>query len=350
MSRDITRLRIEKIIVHDVPRRSLTGDTESLRLSEVESVLTQDLSNFFRERVVASLQSGAYGVAFDTESESPVPTLILDNLSRQTKSFVTTSRLIAEHLHITQKGNASSGLLIVMQGSLPQMSSLAILKLERQRGLLATPEEHDGKATFDIQQVHNLMLTERTRVFKVGLFVQEGDTLDTVWGQVSDKQRGERPVTEVAGYFLRTFLGCRLREEPEVTTKRFFQATQVFINDKVSDAPTKARYHVALLATLNNQEDAVRPRDFAEEHIDINDRQAYMEWLREEGVPINEFPKDTGTIGGQLKRIQLDFEGGVVILATPEALADKERISIEPLGDSLTRVVVEDRLKGMRGR
>ncbi len=350
MNRDITRLRIEKIIVHDVPRRSLTGDADPLRLSEMESVLDQELRNFFRERVVAGLQSGAYGVAFDAESESPVPALILDNLGQQTKDFVTMSRETAEHLHVAQKGTASSGLLIVMQGSLRQMSALAILKLERQRGLLATPQEHDGKVTFDIQQVHNLMLTEKTRVFKVGLFLQEGDTLNTVWGQVSDKQRGERPVTEVAGYFLRTFLGCRLREEPEVTTKRFFQATQAFINDKVSDAATKARYHVALLATLNNQEDAVRPRDFAEEHLDIDERQLYMEWLFEEGVPTNEFPKDIGTIAGQLKRIQLDFEGGVTILATPEALGDRNHVSIDPLGDDLTRVVIEDRLKGMRGR
>jgi hypothetical protein len=74
------------------------------------------------------------------------------------------------------------------------------------------------------------MLTQKTKIFKVGLFVPTKSeiTLDTVEGMVSDEQRGSSS-PGVANFFLRIFLGCTFTELPERITQRFFEAASEFI-------------------------------------------------------------------------------------------------------------------------
>ena len=60
----------------------------------------------------------------------------------------------------------------------------------------------EGKSTFNLEHLRDLMLTQKTKVFTVGLFVQMGNTLESIDGAVSDNQRGYYPTTEVADFFL----------------------------------------------------------------------------------------------------------------------------------------------------
>lgn len=46
------------------------------------------MRNFFREKIAGSLGSAAYDVEFDTSTTSPLPRLVLDNLTAKTTSFV----------------------------------------------------------------------------------------------------------------------------------------------------------------------------------------------------------------------------------------------------------------------
>ena len=116
------------------------------------------------------------------------------------------------------------------------------------------------------------MLTEKTRVFKVGLFVQSGTELLQIEGAVSDLQRGYRPTTEVADFFLKKFLGCELLEAPEITTKRLLQTTESFIREVVDDPQTKARYEIAILSELSSQSAEFHPRDCATQDFDTDHR------------------------------------------------------------------------------
>ncbi len=347
MDIDLARMHIEKLIVHDVPKRIAGTDGELACLSEVESPLTQDLDNFFCERVGTSLASAAFEVEVDPHSHSPMPGLILDHMCEQKAGFVGMSQEMAKHLYRSSTGVNPAGLLIVIQASVVDVRALAILKLEKEVGVRAQQYTIEGKATFNIQHIHDLMLTERTKVFKVGLFVQEGEGLETIRGKVSDKQRGLRPRTEVAEYFLKDFLGCRLRQAPEVVTSHFFQTSQAFFEEQVEDAATKARYQIGLIATLGDQEAVVRPREFATRHLDTRDRRRYLDALEAAQVPTTEFYKENNLISNQLKKIQWAFESGVILLAPPETIENGRNLSISSLGDDRTRVVIEDRLKSV---
>lgn len=348
MRRDLGRLRIDKIIVHEIPVRPSRGGGSQPVLSDRDSDLTQELKNFFRERITESLASAAYDVCFDPTSTSPVPLLVLDNLGARTTSFVDMSKQLASHLHNCQTGVNPAGVLTVVQASIESIPSLAILKLEKEEGVRVRQQQHQDGVTLSIEHIRDLMLTAKTKVFKVGLFVQEGTELETIHGVVSDKQRGLRPTTEVASFFLEKFLGCQLREAPEITTKRFYAATEAFINQSVADPLAKARYQIGLLAALSSEEADVSPRVFANRFMQLGDRQKYIEWLEASGVPVQPFPKNIALLEPQLHRIHLGFASGISLLATPESF--DRHVTMMSLEDGRTRVQVDDKLLSVKGR
>ncbi|MGH9045182.1 MAG: GTP pyrophosphokinase [Acidimicrobiales bacterium] len=109
----------------------------------------------------------------------------------------------------------------------------------------------------------------------------------------------------VAHFFLEQFLGCLLREKPELTTKRFFEATERFINEEVAEPEKKAQYQVALLAELNRTRDKVSVRAFANNNFAIEDRQAFMDEMDQAQLPKTRFDKDTHLVQAHLRRIQM---------------------------------------------
>jgi len=345
---DLGRLQVDKIIVHDIPTRLVKGVGQPPVLSEVESPLTQELKNYFKEKITGAIATAGYEVVFDTTSSSPVPSLALDRLGNQATDFVSMSQQIAQHLYDTQTGVNPPGLLCIGQVLIGDGEGLAILKLEREAAVRLEQTQLDGKSTFSLEHLRQLILSERTRVFKVGLFVQKGESLETIQGSVSDNQRGYHPTTEVADFFLKRFLGCKLCEAPEVTTKRFFEATERFIAEEVVEPEIKARYEIALLSELSSETRTFGPREFVSRHLRLEDRQRFMNWIDQLELSPQPFDKDIALIHTHLKRIQLDFESGIAVLGHPEIF--KEHISMRDLDDGRTHLEIEDRMKRVQGK
>ena len=348
MARDLGRLEIDKLIVHDVPSRRVNTSGPSPTLSEIESPLTTTVRNYIRDKVVGTLTNNSFPVVFDSSSGSPVPSLVMDNLGNQTKPFVDTSQELANHLFQTQKGSNPPGLLVVAQTRIEGVRSLSLMKLEREAGARVAATQYQGKSTFDVEHLRDLMLTDKTRVFKVGLFVQEGNTLESIDGFVSDNQSAQWHKSDVADFFLRGFLGCKLREEPRVTTRNYLDATEEWINDIVTDPVMKTRYEVATLAELQRNVGSINPRIFADQNLDLPDRQSYISHLQERQVPVTEFPKDNAMVEPRLRRISMELECGVVILGKTDVFQDKVHITEIDSGQS--RIEIVDRVKGMKGR
>ena len=285
---------------------------------------------------------------FDETASSPVPNLVLDNLGVQSTSFVDASHVLANHLYQTQKGFNPPGLLVVAQTDVGGVRSLAIMKLEREAGARIAATVYQGKSTFDVHHLRDLMLTDKTRVFKVGFFIQEGIGLHTIDGLVSDNQSAQWNKNEIADFFLRGFLGCRLREEPRITTKNFLDATEEWINGAVTDPVLKYRYEVATLAEMQRNIATVNPRNFATEHLELFHRQSYIDHLQARQIPDTEFPKDNSMIVPRLRRISMELESGVVIMGKADVFEEKVRITEVDQGQSLIEIV--DRVTGMKGR
>jgi hypothetical protein len=343
---DLGTLHIERLIVHEVPLPTTSGQGGPI-LSEVESTLTPDLRNYFSERIKDSLLHAPYQVAFSSASSSPAPHVVHDQLDTKKKSFVAASQELAQHLYSSQTRANTGGLLVVAKGTVVNRPCYGILKLEKEEGIRAHQEERQGKLTFNLEHLRDLFLSEKTRVFKVGLFAWMGTKPTDIEAYVSDNQRAYVPRTEVADFFLRKFLGCELKQAPEIVTSRFLDATQAFINEAVPDAAQKAQYNIALHAELQSQSPTVSPQQFAQNSLATEHRQPYLERLSTEGLDF-QFDKDTALVESRLRRLQVDFESGIALLATPEVLDLRVHMETNDNGD--THVEFTDRVKQVRGK
>lgn len=344
MTIDLGALTIERLIVHEVPRHLVKDQDSSPTLSQIESPVNQEIRNFFREKISGSLARASYEVEFDPSSTSPVPDLVEDFLGGKGAGFVASSQEMANHLHQCQGGPSPEGLLTVVAGKVASKKALAILKLEKEEGARIRQQSSGGKMTFNIDHIRDLMLTGKTKVFKVGLFSSgRGSAID---GIVCDQQRGYG--TAVANFFLTQFLGCKLLERPEITTKRFFDATESFINDEVADPERKAQYQVALLAELSSNKTTVSIDAFANNNIQTSERRAFVNSVRDSGIQTSSIKKDTALIDIHLRRIQLSFKSGVSVLASPEHMG--KEVKVKGATGEKTRVEIVDELKDLRGR
>jgi len=337
---------IDAVIVHDVPRRRAGTTADQVVLSEVVSDIDQELKNFFRERMIRSLGRQAYEVERDPNETSPVPDRVAAIVS-DGNALVAESQEIAKHLWTCQTGVNPAGLLIVCTGTVDNAAAVGILKLEREDAIRVEQTDQNGAKTFSIAHLRDLMLGKNTRVFKASLFAVPGGAADTIDGLVSDDQRGYDPHSEVAQFFLCRFLGCKLKTANDVATKAFFEVSQEFINTRVDDDATKARYEVALLAQMNAPTATVTPKAFADDHLDVDHRKPYRDFLAERGAPFAAFDKDPRLVSNRISQMTLATHSGIRISGTSDAI--HERVSVNPNGAKEPVIEVRDQLKRVQG-
>ena len=225
------------------------------------------------------------------------------------------------------------------------------MKLDRETAVHIDQVSEAGRTTYSLEHVRNLILSNRARVFKASVFASQDATgqLGEIQGRVSDNQRGFPSAPGVADFFLNTFLGCELIESPEVSTRSFFAAAEEFISEEVSDSEMKTRYETALIAEMNSERATVSPVAFAEDHLQLDDRNRFLSRLEESDLTTRVFVKDTNLIRNRLRRISYDFQSGVKVMAPLDTI-EKELVGVMQMDDGRTHLQVRDNLKDLQGR
>lgn len=341
---DLGLLAVDKIIVHDVPQRRAGDASSSPALSEVESPANVELRNFVRERVIETLAARSFEVRFVEGSTSPLPGLIAGQLRAKPRPFVKMSQEAANHLHQVQTGQNPPGLLVVLRGTLGDVSTLGLMKLEREEAIRLNQQRIGGRRTFSLEHLRDLMLSKKTRVFKTGLFWPADDGAA---GLVCDMQLGRDLARDVANFFLQKFLGCRLADEPAIVTKRFWDTAERFINEQVADPIRQTTYLLALTTEMTSQKNDVSPRGFVAEHVESGDRDRFNTFMSEAGLD-TPFIKDTRKITGRIERVQYEFASGIRLTGPVDEV--RERVMLERGEGGQTRVEFEDHLKGVHGK
>ncbi len=305
-----SNLLIETLIIHEIPQALAAQKEEHLSLSAGAAPVGQDELNFFRERVTQSLDGHGVASRFSDTAQSPVPASVMALLA-DGAALVPESQAIATYLYQQQPGNSPEGLLAVMLGRVDQDKAIAVMKLQKQAGLQVTPTTTaSGQPTLTVEILDELMLTDRTRVFKVAVFLVDSDGV--LHGTASDEQLGSNASGGVAAFFMNT-LGCVPAESPAVLTKRFFDEVGAFINESVSDDATKLRYAEALRTEIASHVAAIEPSRFIAAHIDPPDRDHLEAHLRDRDVPLAAFPKDAQGVQPRLNRRTLRTRRGVSV-------------------------------------
>ena len=337
MSVDYKRFAANDVIIHDVPQRFVHEKGRELDLSAQAEKLTGELQPFFDRKLKGSLGRYGFDVGRDSTSSSPLPSLIAEIIA-DTGKLVPASQEMAKHLHSVQTGVNPAGLLCIAIGDCAGNPAVAVLKLERDEGARVQRKGKGKDRTLTMAYLDDLMISGKTRIFKASVFVLDGTTINSLSGRVADDQRGNDYGHDVASFFLSLFLGCKLRVEPRIATREVFAATEEFINEVVESPEKKAAYTLSLQAAMQSPAIDLRPRDFAEQFFQSEDRTAFRGFLSDRDIdPDQAVPKDLSLIENRIKRVKMETESGVVVFGSG-AMVD-ERVDV-----SEDRVVIRDRV------
>jgi hypothetical protein len=337
---------VEAVIVHDVPR---TGANQPVVMTDEPIALDDDLRSYFAGKIIASLGERGLDVIADPTSDDSIRAATAEIIASP-EALVNASQRMAERLDAIQDARNPAGLLAVVRGKLNKQTCVAILKLEREEGLRVIIRAAHGRRTIDMQHLRDLTLTDKTKVFKTALLLQgAGRGADAVEGQASDDQRSLREGTGVASFFLSRFLGCKLRTSPEVATREFFEATETFINTDVLNPERRARYHISLLAAMEDARLDLQPRSFADRYIDASDRPALLQRVTTAGLDIGTaFEKDLTLIRRRARGFKLVFESGMVLVGGKEDL--ETRVDVRPDTAANPGADINDTIRRLEGR
>ncbi len=340
---DLTTLFVEQVIIHRVPKVKLGDKGEhSPWLSDVPSAMTNELKLYFRARITESLNAQQFTVVYDPpvihddgeaapavpkRKLSPIPQLVIDYFEANTANLVEVSRKMAQHLYDMQGGSSSEGLLVVIDARVGSGKDagacLVLLKLQDDPALLVTEgKTKDGKATMDVE-LHNVTLPRRAKVFKVAIFPRAA-SLSEVTATASDHQHDERSWgPEVADFFLR-YLGCRLRDTADRSTKAYVEAFEEFVNT-ISDEEKRTRYMLAGLSDLTSPSTDINPRQFADQFLEPEDADAFKAQiaLPDGSLPI--IPKDISLVEHKVRNVMAEFAGGLKLVGPKDAIQESLR-------------------------
>ncbi|MER6641057.1 nucleoid-associated protein [Streptomyces microflavus] len=335
MRTDFGDLVVEQAIVHVVPKRIRGTELAPLELSQAVCRLDDTVRTALQARLRDVLARLGREVVEDPDIKAGLPNAVRAFLNGD-QDLVSVSGEIAHLLRDNQTGSNPAGLLLVATTRLNDRRALLMVKLEQETGMQAKVITTDGLRTFDVQFFADLLFTERSKVYKVALFSEEGATEERLEGWAADAQLSGKAV---ARFFLEKFLGCRHKDDPREMTRRFHDTAMEWVNTRFTDPEVRMDYVMAVMVELQSSAAALDPVAFIQKHVRAPHRDDFAEFLRENDVPVRVFDKDTELVGNRLQRMRVELSSGV-FLVTPVEAVQESAVKVEDLGDGRTVVTI----------
>lgn len=346
MSKEInfTTLTIERVIIHDLPKHYKSpkeGEEVKPKLSQKESSLPPVMRGFFKEKVIETLKSSnAFRVCYDAGLDSSVSNFV-DNLLSAEDAFVENSHKIAKRLFDVQNGQNSGGILVVIITRIENSLTCVIFKLDKEKGAQLTEDEESK--SFDIAEVQNLMLSDKTKILKIVMLIKREDFRCEYDGLLVDYQSPIGKHKDLSSYFMNDFLGCRAFEEPRVTTRKFYALTKNFIS-KIEDKIRQTRYLLHLNSYIQSNNTHLNASEFSDKYLESpEEKDNYNNFLKAKNFHMESFPKNNDLLKKELEKIFIDFENGATLTATKKSL--ENTIKLSKLDDGRDQAVITSNIK-----
>lgn len=313
-------ITVRRLIAHEVPRPLQGQDAVEPQLSEAIPDLPQRTLDFFGRRLIRSFADRGQSIEVDPRLEDPrLPGILRELLAEESPDLLDPSQRAARYLLEVQPGSPyeQQSLFVMAIVVANGRRSIALMKLEREVGVHVQQRQIDGKSVLDVEVLEDLMLTDKTRVFKAGLFWLDRNVLK---GYVSDDQQAVRD--DPARFFLQRFLGCRLERSPSVVTRDFYRATEAFITKHV-DESRKLDYFNALQVEMASNRGQIDPVQFARDYFEPDERAPFEGHLHDAGVPTAAFDKDITKLGPSVKRSRVKTSAGITISGAAQEMKDR---------------------------
>lgn len=340
---DTSSIILERVIVHDLPKHKKDEKGIEPSYSQQESTLTDGLRMFFKEKVIQSFNSGkSFKVCFEKDSPSPSSWLINEHLKSDGSNIVLHSKELAKHLFNIQVGSNAAGILVVIFGKVNDFNTCIILKLERDNGAQLTLDP--VTKSYNIAEVENLMLTKKTKIFKVAMFILREHFKTKFDGLIMDHQIDIREKKVATTWFMNLFLGCRAFEDPKITTQHFYNHTRTYI-DTLEDPLDRAKYIQDLNSYVQKNSPTLSPKEYANDYLkNPEHKNDYRNFMKSKKFSFDiSFPRDTTQIDKQTKKFAVEFENGISIIGKKGTF--NKNVKLEPLKNGEHRAEIISKIR-----
>ncbi|MEA4939914.1 MAG: nucleoid-associated protein [Christensenella sp.] len=358
MRMDLVSLHVDRLIVHEVPKKfskvysrsNPDLEEDEIILSEIPTEFDSELVGFFYERIASTIGSSS---AFDIELDPQYSNNMTQIAIREYFEFgnkngfplsddesIRITQNIAKSLHDVQTARNPGGILLFIPCHNQSQHGIAILKVEREAGVRILREKTtQGKFTFNAQHIRDLMLTSKTKLFKIVLFYSYENEIS---GIVCDQQQGTINNRDVADFFLTGFLGCKLKTAAYLSTKDFYEAVTNYINSGILTDSEKLDVRTHLISEISDNSLTLNVLSFAQRAIPTGKIQGFMELMNAKGIS-STFQKDCSLIFDRVSKVKYEFECGIKLTGTEEAM--KEKLRVIPSINGSTKFEITDHLK-----
>jgi len=320
---DLGRLRVEGAVFHQIPRKKPLPGTPApkngpeVTLSTVESVLDDQLEAFLQSRINESMSGSAQPIVPDEERSQLVPDAVRESLDGGNSDIADRFDAAAHHLLETQHHTSPEGLFAVVRGHAGQTPILALVKVERERGLsFEVVDDRDG-VRVEVVFEDGLVLTGKTKVFKAAIFyVSHTDASGThIAGYVTDDQSGSSMYDGPSSlYWIHKFLGCRYSRDADVQTRAFAKAIERTIRTDIKSAAQQSTALSALRAELGSNRKSIDPKKFVADFIPSEVQDSALQRLRDAGASSTSFPKSADVSAASPTTKTVLFRSGVKVV------------------------------------
>lgn len=354
----LTSLTVDQLIVHEVPKKvskayqkkNPEATHEDILYSEVPTEFDEDLIDFFYKKISSTIGStSAFDIELDLETENNQTQLALteyfnlgksDGFPLNDDNVIRITQNISKSLFDVQTARNPGGILLFIPCHNNIQNGIAILKVEREAGVRIRRETTEkGKYTFNAEHIRDLMLTDKTKLFKIVLFYENEEK---IVGVVCDQQQGVYNDREVADFFLSDFLGCKLTEAAIVSTKNFYDTVNSFINNCNLTDKEKLDVRTHLISEISNNQTNLSVISFANRCIPRDKFQLFMDLVKEKNITTN-FVKDSTLIEEKLAKVRYEFECGLKLSGSEEVM--KNKVKVVEASEGKSRFEITDRLK-----
>jgi hypothetical protein len=338
----LSTVSFERVVVHTLPKHKKTDKDIVPQFSEQVSNLTPLLKTFFRDKILSSLNSDkAIKLIYQKSNTSPVPTLakaiIGIKKDDKHKALIIDSKKIAQNLFDNQSGSNNEGILVIVPCEVNDRNALILIKLEMDSG--AQLVLNSKSKSYDIREVEDLMLTKKTKIYKVAMLLNrtlQGVSFDAI---VADHQIDTKAKDEIKSWFINKFLGCVPYEDPKVVTQHFYNFTKAYI-DTIEDDIKRTKYHQDLNSYMLKNQTLISPKEFADDYLSTTpEKNKYKDHLNDKGVGFDGFQKDVSQIERRINNMTLEFANDIIITAKSGTLKDKVKLSKADNGQTKAEIV-----------
>lgn len=330
----IENIHPDKIIVHELSKDPLTRDISISYGDKLEVLFGKNLQ-YFKEKLNTVLGHNSKSIELkiaNTGFDSCLQ-IAKNVIDYDTDLFIKESGKFADALSpiIKKKGSVPGGVLIIFTGTafIPKKRIIGIIKAEVHDGFARDKES--GNLSF----ISNLLLTPNTKLYKIGIFLEENGAENKWRAFVHDEKITSNYKLAAAEYFYHDFLGCDFLEENAILTRDFYIETNSFISALSCDIEDKIKLNTSLITYLHSNENTIQLTKFCTNYLDEELHDDYYDYMESKKITSAAIVKDLEFVAKSIDYRKITFSDNVKMTVPSTVFDDLVRIdTIEGSGSN----------------